>query len=562
MEESKIVLYIRVSTLDQAKRETPKTQLEVLTNYCKSKGYNVVKTYIDTESGDEINRKELTNLRADAKKGLFDVIVMNDVGRFTRRLGHLLGLVDEFEQLGIKLEFAKENYEDNPEGDLFRNIKGAFYEWERTKIAQRTKDGKARKIGEGKLVGTPPPYGHDYFKKTDDCGVADCRDKGQYHFHVNELQAKNVETIFKTYLREQSLRQTNKKIFESGIRGKSGKIMHLQTISKMLRNEAYIGNYYYGQKTACKASYHYKENRKCRYSGKKNNPREDWKLIPIQPIIDKNLFKRVQDILQERKERCLKPTLYHYLCQGLIRCVRCGRIYNGKRKGRILRERRPNGDHFSYVCPQKFRTQLNEPHCHAKEISVNRLDNAVWEKVVYAIEHSDEIMKSFKIMVAKKEGDRVFNQNVYNSLLAEKGEIKVKKSKILDLYTDDNFGKNKQMLNDKIAELNETEESVDKQLEEAKKELEKIEDIKLTEERIKVVASMFQNIIKNPSFEEKKFAIRAWVKEIRIKDEGNPAIVLRVPDLEFMSQERVYAQTLGSLGCQREFVQKQNSPVR
>ncbi|MDP2967057.1 MAG: recombinase family protein [bacterium] len=552
----RIVLYIRVSTLDQAKRETPKTQLEVLTNYCKSKGYNIIKTYIDTESGDEINRKELTNLRADAKKGLFDIIVMNDIGRLTRRLGHLLGLVEEFEQLGIKLEFAKENYEDNPEGNLFRNIKGAFYEWERHKITQRTKDGKLRKINEGKLVGTPPPLGHDSFRKTDDCGFDNCKEKGQYHFHINPLQAKNIELMFHTYLKEQSIRQTARILYKSGITGRHGKPLHIKAVAKMLRNEAYIGNYYYGKTTSCKAKYHYKENRKCRLTGKTNNPRSEWKLIKIKPIISEALFRQVQKILEERKIRCLKPTKYHYLCQGLIKCVRCNRTYNGKHKGLSLRLKRPTGDHFSYVCPQKFGRNLGEPNCHAKEISVRRLDSKVWEELVLMIGNSKKIIEAFSIVANKREKDRTFNQNVYNSLLTEKGNLRIKKSKILDLYTDGNFSKNKQMLDDKIEELNSMEESIDKQSEEAKKELEKIEDFKLVEEQIKAITSMFQEIIKNPTFENKKFTIRAWTKEIRIKDDGEVKLIAKVPDLEFMSQEKVYIQSLENMGCYQELIQK------
>lgn len=546
---SKIAFYCRVSTQEQGKKNTIETQISQL----NEKYQNPVKIYTDICSGSYLPREGLNQLREDAKKGLFDTIAVYSLDRLSRKLGHQIALMEEFERQGIKVEVLGENYENTPEGMLNRNIRGAFAEYERYKIAKRNIDGKIRKAEAGKLVGTAPPFGYKYIKATSE---------KEAHFEINPKEAEIVKLIFNLYLSEQSLWGTAKKIYRMGIKVKTRRsnepiYLSKQTIGKILQNESYIGNYYYGKTQVCEAKYHLKPKRKSQLTGRKFRPKSEWKLIKIPAIIDKSVFERVQKIREERKKRHLKPTKHFYLCQGLIKCVRCGRTYTGKRKGKSLREERPNGCHYTYVCPQKFGTHFGEPHCHAREMETRKLDNAVWNYVVSYLRSDEVIERSFQELEEKREKDRGFNQRTYDSLITEKAEIEKKKSRILDLYADGKY--NKEDLDKKMANYDSEQKEIENQIKEVERELQRIDDLKAIEELAKSMAREFRKGIDNPTPEYKQFVIRTWVKEINIKDDGVVVIKSQLPALEKLLVERFKLNIpLNSnlMGYYRTFVKK------
>jgi len=158
----KIVLYCRVSTHHQEKDETIQTQLAKLRETYK--GEEIVKEYKDVGSGAYLQRPALNQLREEVKKGLFDIIAVYSLDRLSRKLGHQIALIEEFEQNGIEVEVLGENYENNPENILNRNIRGAISEYERFKISQRMRDGKYRKA-ETEFVWGTASYGYKIVKK-------------------------------------------------------------------------------------------------------------------------------------------------------------------------------------------------------------------------------------------------------------------------------------------------------------------------------------------------------------------------------------------------------------
>ena len=170
----KIAFYCRVSGQEQGRNETIQTQLSKLREHYKGK--KIVKEYQDICSGAYLQREGLNQLREDARNGLFSVVCVYALDRLSRKLAHQIALLEEFEKQGIKVEVLGENYENTPEGMLNRNIRGAFSEYERYKIASRMKDGKYRKAEAGKLVASYPPLGYKYVKKTENCN---CEKKGE-----------------------------------------------------------------------------------------------------------------------------------------------------------------------------------------------------------------------------------------------------------------------------------------------------------------------------------------------------------------------------------------------
>jgi len=524
---SKACIYARVSTQEQQKSETIQTQLTKLRkNY---EGQNIVKEYIDNGwSGSYMSRPALNELRADAKRGMFDIIGLYSLDRLSRKVGHQLALVDEFKKEGVEIEVLGKKFEDTPQGEFSLIVLSAVAQLERAVITQRMLDAKYRKANEGKLIGCYPAYGYKLIKKTE-------RDEAQ--FEINLKEAKTVKRMFKIYLEEQSIRQTIKRLTKMGARGrgrrgeegKNPSPFCPRAIGRMLRNESYIGNFYYGKTYPCEVE-NPKEGRRWNWIGRKSRPKAEWKLIKIPSIIDKPIFDRVQKILNYRKKYYLQPTKYNYLCQGLIKCIHCNRTYYGKPAGKVYISKNGPKRYFSYFCPNKFQPEIGKKRCLSKSMSVPKLDKYVWGYISALINQPEKVKKAIRLLKKKRDSETSFNQKVYDSLIIEKTELEKKKSRILDLYIDKSLLK--EDLDKKIEELNGQERILDKQIKEAEKDVQKIEEINTIEKEVEQLCLGYRNMIKKADFKLKKKIVRKWVKEINITDEGDIIIKVRIPEIE------------------------------
>ena len=135
--------YIRVSTILQNKER----QLEALEKY------NIDKLYSETASAKDTNRPELKTMLDFAREG--DTIYILDFSRLARSTKDLLNIVDFLNNKGVKLFSIKEQLDTNtPNGKLMLTMLGAIYEFERTNLLERQKEGiaiaKAKGIYKGR----------------------------------------------------------------------------------------------------------------------------------------------------------------------------------------------------------------------------------------------------------------------------------------------------------------------------------------------------------------------------------------------------------------------------
>ena len=96
-----VAIYARVSTTD--KGQDPEMQLRELREYCGRRELKIVGEYVDNGvSGTKDSRPELNHLMGDARKRLFDAVVVWRFDRFARSVSHLLRALEEFQSLGIE----------------------------------------------------------------------------------------------------------------------------------------------------------------------------------------------------------------------------------------------------------------------------------------------------------------------------------------------------------------------------------------------------------------------------------------------------------------------------
>jgi DNA invertase Pin-like site-specific DNA recombinase len=145
-------IYARVSTLEQ----NCEVQLQDLRRYAGQR-FALCREYIDVGvSGAQRHRPQLDMLMKDARKRLFDVVLVWKFDRFARSLKHLIDSLDDFSSLGIDFVSYTEGVDTTtPTGQLLFHIVGAVAQFERDLIAERVRAGMAHARAMGKHIGRP-----------------------------------------------------------------------------------------------------------------------------------------------------------------------------------------------------------------------------------------------------------------------------------------------------------------------------------------------------------------------------------------------------------------------
>lgn len=143
----KVAIYTRVSTGEQSSEN----QIAQCVRFCEQKGYKIVGMYDDVISGAKASRPEFNRLLEDMRRGSFDGIVVTKLDRMGRSLQHLLSLIEEFTSIGVHFMATTQNIDTSSSmGRLQLQIMGAFAEFERNLISERTKEGMKGKKNIGK----------------------------------------------------------------------------------------------------------------------------------------------------------------------------------------------------------------------------------------------------------------------------------------------------------------------------------------------------------------------------------------------------------------------------
>jgi DNA invertase Pin-like site-specific DNA recombinase len=154
--------YIRVSTIDQnTERQLINVKLD--------------ESFTDKCSGKDTKRPALTELIKFARKG--DVVHVHDISRMARNTEDLLKLVKELTGNGVQLVFHKESLtftgdDTNPMQQLMLTMLGGIYQFERSMMLERQREGIALAKQKGKYNGKPVNEGlRDKIKELSSQGI-------------------------------------------------------------------------------------------------------------------------------------------------------------------------------------------------------------------------------------------------------------------------------------------------------------------------------------------------------------------------------------------------------
>ncbi len=371
----RVALYARVSSDAQEARGTIGSQLEVLRARIASEGHELVGEFCDDGySGARLDRPGLDALRDQAEVGAFEAVWCLSPDRLARAYVYQVVILDELARLGVRVIFSDAPaIDDDPQLRLLTQVQGVIAEYERAKIAERNRRGKLWRSRAGEVVSAKAPYGYRRVGR-DATGPA--------HLEIFEPEAAVVRRIFDDYVTGgHSIREIGRRLNTDAIESPTGQSEWWHsTVSRVLRNEAYIGRVYFNQTESVSTipgrGTHSKVQRK--------RPRDEWIAIACPPIIADAVFEAAQAVSRDNSKfspRNLPEDLEAWLLRGLVRCGVCRIGVNTHkmvtRSGKV---------HRYYWCRNHINVRIGgPPRCSERNIRADALDAFVFEQVRAAL---------------------------------------------------------------------------------------------------------------------------------------------------------------------------------
>lgn len=529
-----VAIYCRVSTQRQEKEKTIESQIAELREICKKHKVKIVKEYIDNGwSGTTLARPNLDELRDDLPKGLWERLYIIHLDRLSRPEKDdvdLQILLREFKNNNIEVFAGERQLTDKNE--IQTDFETLLAKYTRKDYLDKTRRGKLHKAKGGKIMRCPnPPFGYRFVEDKKDEDNKDKKRK-EWKLEENPEEAKIVRTAFKFYVQYQSTYRVVKELDKRGYRTRHN--CHLRTIKihRMLRNETYIGKWYYGKYQSVEPENPQKKYRKVVKSSCKK--RKEWIEIKIPAIIDESLFENVQELLKKNYKLYGKRENNPYLLTGVLRCVECGGRMIGFSRYKKYRYYRCYNRQLKF--PQK-RTCSN-----GKYVYMEDLDKEVWKKIKGVLQNPKMLLK-YASYLNNKDKDRKALEEEKRELEQEKVQIKQQIDRDFELYEVNEIDKDK--IAERITDHTQVEKSKEKLIKEIDMRLKQMENKSIIIQRLKDISKVSKVQLDIMSPKEKNEFLKSIIQKVAYNHKtGVVDIEGHIPLFEIEKQEEMMTLSL------------------
>ena len=285
------VIYARYSS-DRQREESIEGQLRECTDYAMKNNLTLLGTYVDRAlSARTADRPDFQRMIADSAKGLFDVVLVWKLDRFSRDRYDSAHYKHVLKKNGVRVISIKENISDGPEGIILESMLEGYAEYYSAELAQKIRRGQYDNAMKCMNNGGNTPLGYYV-------------DKATGRLEVNPETAPYVQELFSRYADGERLTVLQAEMEERGLRSKRGNAYTVSVLSNLLKNRKYIGEYKYGDVVTPDG---------------------------IPAIIDKELFERVQMRMAANKKAPARAKAEEeYLLTTKLYCGDCGRLMAGE----------------------------------------------------------------------------------------------------------------------------------------------------------------------------------------------------------------------------------------
>lgn len=469
----KVAIYVRVSTTNQAEEGySIDGQLDSLTKYCEAMGWSVYQKYIDAGfSGGKLERPDILKLIKDAKRGVFDTVLVYKLDRLSRNVQDTLYLVKEvFNKNEVHFVSLQENLDTSSAmGNLFLTLLSAIAEFEREQIKERMQLGKIGRAKSGKsMMWAKVAYGYTYHVETGE-------------MTVNQSEAIVVRKVFTSYLNGRSITKLRDDLNQKYPKTPA---WSYRTIRQMLDNPVYCG---------------YNKYKGVVYPGNH------------EAIISEDIYNQVQDEIKIRQIKAYaqnknpRPFQSKYMLSGIGQCGYCKAPLKS-----LLRNTKKDGTRtVRYEChqrrPKKIRgvtTYNDNKKCNSGIYSKDDLEAYVLESISKLQTDSDYIDELFD-----NEPEKLDREAINKEIETLSNKI----SKLNDLYinnliTLDDLKNQSSTFNDKIEIL--------------KDELANDPALKHQENKQKMLKILDTKDVFEMDYEEQKMLVRALIDKVQVTSDS------------------------------------------
>ncbi len=330
--KKKVGVYCRLSEEDRIKdhisdeSESIQNQRNMLLKYVYDNEWDLYDVYVDEDySGAGVERPDFNRLIADCENGNVNIVICKTQSRFSRDMEVIEKyLHNKFVEWRVRFISLLDNADtDNKGNKKARQINGLTNEWYLEDLSENIKGTLLSKKKRGEFTGSFAPLGY----------MKDPVDKN--HLVIDPIASKYINKIFNLYKQgygyQKIVKQLNKEEIPSPyeykkMTGSNFKVINckqksswsIDTISKILRDEVYIGNLVQGK------------TRHISYKNKKSIkvPKDEW--IKVENTHDKIIDLETWNIVQLRLGKNLKTqkgTEKVHIFSGKVYCEKCGKIF-------------------------------------------------------------------------------------------------------------------------------------------------------------------------------------------------------------------------------------------
>ncbi len=301
MEHPKSVgIWIRVSTEDQAKGDSPEHHEKRARLYAEAKGWHVAEVYhLEAVSGKSvIEHPEAKRMLIDIKNGNISGLIFSKLARLARNTKELLEFADIFRDHDADLISIQESIDTStPAGRLFYTMIAAMAQWEREEIASRIAASVPIRAKLGKQLAGEATFGYKWENK---------------YLVIDEKEAPVRKLIYELFLKHRRKKTVAKELNDRGYRTRGGAKFTDTTIKRLLKNTTAKGVHLANYTTMKGGVWEIK-------------PESEWIFTTCPAIVSVELWEECNRILDEQttKRGSPGPKAVH-LFSGYIKCS-CGK---------------------------------------------------------------------------------------------------------------------------------------------------------------------------------------------------------------------------------------------
>lgn len=324
-------IWIRVSTEDQARGESPKNHEARARMYAELKRWQVVELYdLSGVSGkDVLDNSEAKRMLEDVAAGRIKALIFSKLARLARNTKQLLEISDYFQKHDAALVSLEESIDtSSPAGRLLYTVIGALAQWEREEISARVAASIPVRAKMGKNTGGKGPFGYHWVEGK---------------LVPNPAEAPIVRRAYELFLETGKLLTTCNMLKAEGLYSRNKCVFRPTSLKRMLSETVYKG--------VRRANY-------AKSLGNKKNwvlkPEKDWVYFNVEPLVSEEDWEAANKIFQETATRYPNfkevPKNGRFLFSGLLKC-QCG--------SKLYVAPYPSMKIPRYAC-KKCRTKINE----------------------------------------------------------------------------------------------------------------------------------------------------------------------------------------------------------